>query len=204
MEDQKLSQSEKRALYNAIYRIEYNEEIKNKRQVNCVCICGKEIRKRHLSDHIKSKPHQIFLQQQSLLETDASETTVESEQTTPKEKKKQKCVVVCECGCKMFNTSMPKHMKSVKHVMMMGGATEEECKRYYCGKARLTSYIQDLSSKDLEPMWFIPFAKGLEELVSEYNGYKEKYKLHDPWFENILTNTTRLDAKQKLNELRSR
>ncbi len=71
----------------------------------------------------------------------------------------------------------------------MGGATEEECKRYDCGKAGLTSYIQQLSSTDLHPMWFIPFAKSLEELVSEYNGYKEKYKLNDPWFENILTNT---------------
>ncbi len=107
MEDQQLSKQEKKALYNTIYRIEHSEEIKNKRQVRCVCVCGKEICKHHLFDHIKPNPHQTFLQQQRLLETDAHETTMESEHNTPKEKKTQKCVVICECVCKMFNTSVP-------------------------------------------------------------------------------------------------
>ncbi len=62
---------------------------------------------------------------------------MENKQLTRKEKKaisdkkyreEHKCIVSCECGCKMSNYSMSKHLKSNKHVMMMAGATEKSVK----------------------------------------------------------------------------
>ncbi len=139
MDNQQLTRQEKRAIYNTIYRIEYSEEISARRKEKCVCVCGKEICKRFLSDHIKSKPHQLFLQQQRLEGTEANETTLESEQTTPKEKRsiymmkynpkyreqhkeaitEQRMTymqkkVVCSCGMEVIRNNMTQHIKTKK------------------------------------------------------------------------------------------
>ncbi len=52
--------------------------------------------------------------------------------------------------------------------MMMGGATEEECKRHDCGKS--TSYPKLLSDKDLTPVYFRMYVNGLDDLMIEYKG----------------------------------
>ncbi len=142
MENQQLSKHDKKALYNAIYRIEYSEEIKNRRQVKCVCVCGKEICKRHLSDHIKSKPHQQFLQQQTLEET--NEATVENNQLGQSEKRSMYMMkynpkyreqhkeaiteqrmtymqkkIVCSCGMEVIRNNMTQHIKTKKHLQLL-------------------------------------------------------------------------------------
>ena len=149
MENQQLSKQDKKALYNAIYRIEYSEEIKNRRQVKCVCVCGKEICKRHLSDHIKSKPHQLFLQQQTLEE--ANEATVENNQLSQSEKRSiymmkynpkyreqhkeeikmqqkqyREIKTVCSCGMEIIKNNMARHLQTKKHTRLLEQQNQEE------------------------------------------------------------------------------
>ncbi len=99
---------------------------------------------------------------------------------------------------------MTKHLNSAKHVMMMGGATEEECKRYDCGKARLKNCINFLLEKDHPLSVVRAEVRSFDRLIGEYNDYKEKYDLNDPWLEEISNNRIMMDFKQKLNELQTR
>ncbi len=107
---------------------------------------------------------------------------MENQQLSQKEKRaitkkkyyeEHKCVVICECGCQMSNYGMSKHLKSNKHVMMMAGATEEECKRYDCGKASVTNCIKLLRDDNLEPRLFLIRVNELRKLLIEYEGYQK-------------------------------
>ena len=85
---------------------------------------------------------------------------------------------------------------------MMAGATEEECKRYDCGKASVTNCINLLRDDNLEPRLFLSLVNELRKLLIEYEGYQKQYGLKDPWYDKLCDNTILAEVHQKVSEMK--
>ena len=131
---------------------------------------------------------------------------MENQQNTPEKKTRTRKIIkhymICDCGCKFLTTSRTKHLNSVKHVMMLGGATIDEYNKYVGDKAELTGYIHRYENNTYSIDLSVGFVKFFDRFVDRYNGYKEKYGLDDPWLENVESNRMVMDLKSKLIELK--
>jgi hypothetical protein len=63
MENQRQTEERriKKNQYLQTYRATHKEEIARKRNIRTTCSCGREVSKRHLEEHLKTKGHAISL-----------------------------------------------------------------------------------------------------------------------------------------------
>ncbi len=94
------------------------------------------------------------------------------EQVQPK--KKEKIVFVeCECKCVFNKNHMKKHRLTIKHIMLMRGATINEYHKFIGDKASVINNHNTMH---------IPFRDAHLQCVRDVIN---KYQLDDPWLYNL-------------------